>query len=1461
MGRLLRRLLVLCGILLLLLVGALGAGWAWLDSPGGQRFLTEKLAAALGQPGHPAEVSGLGGALPFHLRLGHLGLPDRQGVWLTIDHAALDLDPRALLDGMVRIDRLNAGRIAVLRLPTASAQPAEPSASSSAGFALPHLPVAVDLDNLSVDHLSLARGVIGQKVEAALEASARLHQANASAFLALSRIDGAGGAVSLSVDYGPEGRHPDMLHVYLHAEEPTGALAARFLPASGALPLTLDLTGQGPLDDWRGHLNLGAGKAARIAADLALAKKRIELGGEARIAPLLPAAFRSAVGEIVPFFVAVPVPGDGPLRLDIARLHLAAGTVAMSGSFDPKTEVIAAKTALGLDLARLGGLAGLPLQGMAEGEADLGGTPAAPDLKADLAVSHLAAAGYGASGVTLHLGVTPVASGRLHVTATADMTGAVRGDELLPGALGGTVEGRIDLTADRSLDAVNLASVTLKGTGLDVAGTGDVSRPAGKPMTASGHADIAVADLAPYGALAGRPLAGAATLSLDLATPTGGGFGATLSGGLKDLRFGVPAAEALLGPSVTLKAVAIRKPDGALNLSHLEIAGSGATLTASGGLDAAGKTATGKASLALPKLALLSKPLGLPLGGSATIEAAASGPATDPALTVTATGQKLLVAKDRIDRLTLGIKTAKLSARRADIQLAVNLGKLDARLAATVAQPGPNKLAITGLSLDGPESHAEGAVTVDLKTRLASGKLTAESRDLGAWAELAGVPAGGHATLSLTLGTAGGQSADLDLTADGLSLGPASAPTTLSRLSLTAHLRDLMRVPQGTLDLAGTDLHAPGLTLARTHLHAEAGRDGIVAFNAGTAGKWHDTVSLDLAGTARRTKQGGTVTLAQLKGALGKLVIAQRQPLVLGDENGALKLAGLDLGIGKGALTGGATRQARSMSLDLSGHAIPVGRIAQQLGQDGVAGTLGLEAHLAGSYRALAGKLTIAVPDLKLAAADHPELPALDFATSLTLASNTLTLDGQIHTLRQETIHFGGSLPIVVAPDGSGIDVPKTAPIQASLTGEGKLDDLASLLPLGEDSLGGTFGVNLNVTGTLAHPEAGGRLRITDGQYDSLAAGTTLRGLNLELDGDASALELKRLDANDGGAGRLSGRGKVVLDQPGGPGLDLDLDLTAFTATRLDEAMVVASGKAHVSGTALKPKLDGDIAIDKATIAIPDTLPTDVPVLEVDRIDSRHPHKEPPPKPLVPPVSLALAVKISTPGQIFVRGRGLDSQWKTDLDVGGTSDAPTVSGTLTTVRGTYSLLGKDFTITQGTVTFIEGTTIDPELALTAEYVASDSKVDVTLKGPAAKPQLTLTSDPVLPQDEILARVLFNTGVGSMTPLQALQLAQAVAALSGHGPNVLDKVRSVTGLDQLGVSSSGDTSGGGALAGTTVSGGKYIAPGVFLGVDRGIGQSTTRGRLEVELTPHISADAAVGAASASSNLGLTYHLDY
>ena len=169
LARLLARLaLILIGVPLLLLAALLLAA----NTDPGQRFLVDQVDAL---SGGRVRLQGLEGQLPLAPRLGRLEISDDAGPWLTLDDAALDLNPWPLLRGRIQVTRLSAAAVHLDRLPASDAEPEEDPAEGE-GWYLPPL----ELGQLSIQRLTLgevlpgapALSVTGQGTLASLAAVA-----------------------------------------------------------------------------------------------------------------------------------------------------------------------------------------------------------------------------------------------------------------------------------------------------------------------------------------------------------------------------------------------------------------------------------------------------------------------------------------------------------------------------------------------------------------------------------------------------------------------------------------------------------------------------------------------------------------------------------------------------------------------------------------------------------------------------------------------------------------------------------------------------------------------------------------------------------------------------------------------------------------------------------------------------------------------------------------------------------------------------------------------------------------------------------------------------------------------------------------------------------------------------------------------------------------------------------------
>jgi len=224
---------------------------------------------------------------------------------------------------------------------------------------------------------------------------------------------------------------------------------------------------------------------------------------------------------------------------------------------------------------------------------------------------------------------------------------------------------------------------------------------------------------------------------------------------------------------------------------------------------------------------------------------------------------------------------------------------------------------------------------------------------------------------------------------------------------------------------------------------------------------------------------------------------------------------------------------------------------------------------------------------------------------------------------------------------------------------------------------------------------------------------------------------------------------------------------------------------------------------------------------------------------------------ISAPSRIFVRGRGLDVELGGELRLGGTTDNLIPSGRFDLIRGRLDILGKRLTLDEGYAQ-LQGEFV-PYLRFVATSSADEFTVNVIVEGNAADPAISFTSQPELPEDEVLSRLFFGRAITEISPFQAAQLASAVATLSGRGGvGLVSRLRDKFGLDDLDVASNEE--------GTTgVRAGKYISENVYTDVTIG-SDGTSEINLNLDISPALTVKGGLGQ-DGNTSMGVFFERDY
>ncbi|MFD1914206.1 translocation/assembly module TamB domain-containing protein [Halodurantibacterium flavum] len=229
----------------------------------------------------------------------------------------------------------------------------------------------------------------------------------------------------------------------------------------------------------------------------------------------------------------------------------------------------------------------------------------------------------------------------------------------------------------------------------------------------------------------------------------------------------------------------------------------------------------------------------------------------------------------------------------------------------------------------------------------------------------------------------------------------------------------------------------------------------------------------------------------------------------------------------------------------------------------------------------------------------------------------------------------------------------------------------------------------------------------------------------------------------------------------------------------------------------------------------------------------------------------ALNVTVNAPNQIFIRGRGLDAELGGSINLGGTTQDIIPIGQFSLIRGRLDILGQRFTLDEG-LARLQGR-FTPYIRLVASTVADGVTASIVIEGEANEPDITFTSNPDLPEEEVLARLLFGRGLTNLSPLQAAQLANAVATLAGRGgEGVVGRLRDSFGLDDLDITT--DESGE-----TGVRLGRYLSENIYTDVTVGAG-GTSEINLNLDVTRSVTVRGRLDNEG-ETGLGIYYERDY
>lgn len=532
-------------------------------------------------------------------------------------------------------------------------------------------------------------------------------------------------------------------------------------------------------------------------------------------------------------------------------------------------------------------------------------------------------------------------------------------------------------------------------------------------------------------------------------------------------------------------------------------------------------------------------------------------------------------------------------------------------------------------------------------------------------------------------------------------------------------------------------------------------------------------------------------------------------------------------------------------------QALPLGPFTAGAAQGTVSGQL----RVSGPVAAPEARFTLAGEGLGATAL--PGLPPAQLRATGQASATAAQIEAQVNAGPGVALTINAS-----QANGLGAD----AATEARLRGRLDLEALTRPILAGSGNrMAGRADVDLRLAGTIAAPRLSGTANVTGGSLRNLEQGVRLDGISARIVAEGERLLLQQFAARTQGGGTVSAQGWV---EPLGENIPAELRLTARDARPVQSELgeAVMSADLQLRGPLLAGgSLSGRVDISRAEIRIPEEFGGSIPTLgevrEIGPLPEGRPARTPAETaaptmaPAGPP--LALDLTIAAPRAIFVRGRGLEAELSGNLRVRGNLTDPEVAGAFNLRRGSFDLAGRNLALQRGEARFDTGTLM-PSLDFLATSRSRAHTITLTITGTPAAPTLTVGAQPDLPQDEALARLLFDRELTRLSPFEIASLTQAVGQLAGimpAGGGVTGRIREALGLDRL--SAGAAEEGGGA----TIEAGRYVAPGVYVGVRQGTGGAPPGVGVQVEITPRLRLEAETQTGPGGDRLGLSWGFEY
>ncbi|MFK0164540.1 translocation/assembly module TamB domain-containing protein [Rhizobium sp. NPDC090279] len=1358
--------------------------------PSATGYAVDQVAKLASTPDRTIAIAAPSGLLNGNLRVGSITVSDTKGTYAKVRNLAIDWSPLSLLTGTFHANRVAADVVDFERLPVSTAAPApETPSTGGSGFSLP---IAIDIGAIALPDLRIGQALAGQDFVLAANGSVKANGSSMGLRLNAFRRDVPDAKLSADIAFAPA---ENQLKLKTQISEPRDGMLAGLLHLPGGPAINIDLSGDGPLSNWAGKLQAALDGKPTVAISgrhslSADGLHHIDVKGGGDVDSLLPPTMRPLFAGQTTIDLSATFDGKGKIDIQTGNLATGSAVLAASGTLDPT-----GNNSLNANLIGTSGPVDFrwPMEG---------GEVRALISRVDIALTGAAQSVKIDAKAALDSASTPQGNiGQINLSARSDsfnLTGmsgplqlrlVVGQTAFVSADLNRLIRAPIALTAPLQLSP---DTIGFNNTTLESASIGG---------TVNGKYT-----------LSSKALTGNFKL---FALP------GVLPDGISDKFEGTISLEGQVAGTVPTK----------MTLSNLAVKSNVAEINGSVALNEQSLTSdlSGKV-LDLSKLVPNAQ-------GQADIGVKAKGPLSALGIDATVKAVNVKLAGRLLDTLDVNVTgTADPKAPQANVQAS---GAIDGK---------PIRITVDAVSKDGrtsiPSLAAEiGTNKLQGKLDLSpsfepTGALTFDLPDLSLLAALAGQKAEGDLKGSLDIASANGK---IGLKVNASGNGIRRDDLVINKPAVALAVDDLKAfAANGSIradTIASGANRIADLNLTFTQQGSRTDFD---------LKSTYDNAPLTTRGSVETSGGQTTVNLDAFAGAPKTIPVKLAAPTKIVIKDGVASLNGLTLQTGGGSVTvDGTAGQALNINAKIANLPASLANV--------FAPTLAAEGAISGTVTVTGKASSPAVvfqTNWSGAATSQTKsagLAPLGIKADGKFADNVVTINTNLTGQSGLVLNGGGTVAIA-----------GNKAMALKFSGNLPFDALAGQLAAQALVMTGTAKIDMQIGGTTATPAITGTISTDGAKLVDVRRNLTLNGLAATVTLDGRQAVISRLSGNLASGGSISGSGTVGITPDSG--FPADIQVKFNNATYVDGTLVAATvnGTLGVKGPLMTaPMLTGNLRINKASITVPEKLPASLSEINIKHrnapaaVTAQFKDRQPE-GPRGKSTTLGIDLQLEAPSQIFVRGRGIDAELGGSITVRGTAAEPVVSGGFTMRRGRLTILSRRLDFTDSSkITF--GGDLTPALNMEATSTVSSTTITVDVTGLATDPQIGFSSSPALPQDEVLAQLIFGQSMSKLSPMQIAQLADAASQLAGgRSTSLFEGLRSHLGVDDLDIST--DANGQ-----AQVGAGKYLNKRTYIELQQGA-SNNTKAIINLNVGRGVKLRGAAGSDGAGE-AGIVYEHEY